>query len=110
MIPFILLILVSAGLSSFLTLGLIYYFFQTSWRPRLERELRAREEALDRKLAEFGDEVEERVRRGVLSGVASIPSTEVMREGTRSLAKTGMEIMEVGLDTLLGGPRSRDGS
>lgn len=105
----ILIALATAALSSVLTVGLVYYLFRSRWRPRLEEELRAREASLDDKLAAFGERLEGHVRRGIVDGVTALPSSEVIREGTRSLAKTGLEVMSAGLGSLLG-PRSRNRS
>ncbi len=102
----ILFALATAALSSALTLGLAYYLYRKRWLPRLEEELRTREALLDEKLAAFGERLEGHVRRGIVDGVAALPSSEVIREGTRSLARTGLEVMNAGLDSLLG-PRSR---
>ncbi len=99
--------LLTAVLASALTLGAAYYLFQRRWRPRLEDELRAREAELDKKLEDYGEEIRERVRQGIVDGVAAIPSSETIREGTRSLAKTGADIVSAGLETLLG-TSSRD--
>ena len=103
----IVLALISAALSSALTLGVAYWLFRRRWLPRLEDELRAREAALDAKLAAFGEVLEAHVKKGIVDGVTAIPSSEVIREGTRSLARTGAEVVTAGLETLLGGRRRR---
>lgn len=104
----IVLALVSAALSSALTLGVAYWLFRRRWLPRLEDELRAREAALDVKLAAFGERLEGHVKKGIVDGVTAIPSSEVLRESGRSLARTGAEVVTAGLETLLGGrPRRR---
>ena len=105
MLAQILLALLAAVASSALTLGVAYYLFRTRWRPRLEAELTAREKELDAKLAAFGERLEAHVRKGIVDGVAALPSSDVIREDTRSLAKTGVEIVSAGLDSLLGGGR-----
>ena len=100
--------LLTAVLASALTLGAAYYLFHKRWRPRLEDELRAREAELDEKLADFGEKIQAHVRQGIVDGVTAIPSSEVVREGTRSLAKTGADMVTAGLESLLGGaPRDR---
>ncbi|HEX9733463.1 MAG TPA: hypothetical protein VGG06_15945 [Thermoanaerobaculia bacterium] len=93
----------SAALSSALTLGVAWWLFRRRWLPRLEDELRAREAALDAKLAAFGQRLEVHVKKGIVDGVTAIPSSEVLRESTRSLARTGAEAVSAGLERLLGG-------
>ncbi len=108
MLTQLLFALLTAVLASALTLGAAYHLFQRRWRPRLEEELRAREAELDEKLADFGEKIQAHVRQGIVDGVTAIPSSEVVREGTRSLAKTGADIVSAGLGTLLGtSPRGR---
>ena len=110
------MILGSAMLASACTLGLAGYLFDRRYKKRLEAELEERVEAyrrrfqavLDEEIERLGDLIEERVRKGVLDAVASLPSSEVVRETTQSVARTGLDLMEAGLGTLLGAkPRKR---
>ena len=59
---------------------------------------------------EVGPVIEERVKKGVKDGVASIPSREVLRETTRTMAKTGVDIVGDTLKPFLGrrGPNRSD--
>lgn len=104
-------VLLTAGLSSLFTVAAGYVLY----RKRLQRELEERlaaareelEETLSAALEGLGDVVEERVRQGVVKGVASIPSTEVLSDTTKSVAKTGADLAERGLRALLGNRRRR---
>ncbi|MGB3622889.1 hypothetical protein FT643_02620 [Ketobacter sp. MCCC 1A13808] len=87
-------IIATALLSSFFTLGLAQYIFNKRLKHRLENEL---SEAIARIKAEVGPEVEARVKKGVMEGFKSLPSREVLRDTTRSIAKTGLDIMGDGL-------------
>ncbi len=89
------MILGSAVLASVCTLGLAGYLFDRRYKKRLEAELDERVEAYRKRF------------QAVLDAVASLPSSEVLRETTRSAAKTGLDLMEAGLGTLLGTPRRK---
>lgn len=97
-------IIITSVLSAVLTLAIGYYVF----KKHIEEDFRA---ALDKKLAEVGVALEERVkegvRQGVLEGVAQIPSAEVIKDATDSVLKTGQTIVEGGLNSLLGTPGKR---
>lgn len=95
-------IVLTALLSSLLTLGLAAHLFEHRYRKKLEAEIDAR---LAAAIAELGAVIEERVRRGVLDAVAAIPSSEVIESTTRAAARTGMGLMEEGLNVLLGAAR-----
>lgn len=82
-------ILLTALLSSIFTLLLALLVFHRYLKRRLESEI-------DRLTRQWGETIQERVQRGVLEGVKSIPSTE-----------TAVGLVRSGLDTLLGGADSR---
>jgi len=84
----IVVILLTALLSSVFTLGLALLVYQRYLKRRLESEI-------DRLSREWGETIEERVRRGVVEGVKSLPSTE-----------TAIGLVRSGLDTLMGGSDS----
>ena len=86
-------ILLTAVLSSVCTLGLAALVFHLYLRRRVEAEK-------DRLRREWGATVQERVRRGVVEGVESLPSTEVIRGAGRTLTDTAMDLVRRGLDTL----------
>ncbi len=95
-------IVATAILSSALTLWLVTLFFNRYLLPRLERDIQAQ---LDRAIAELGQTVEERVKKGLLDGVAAIPSTEMLQNTTRAVTQTGVNLVGAGLSALLGGGR-----
>lgn len=83
-------VVATAVLTSLLTLGLAYYLFNKRLKQRFEQELT---EAIERLKAEVGPEIEARVKKGVIEGFKSLPSREILRDTTRSIAKTGLDIM-----------------
>ena len=83
-------ILLTALLSSVFTLGLALLIFHRYLKRRLESEI-------DRLSREWGETIQERVRRGVVEGVKSIPSAE-----------TAIGLVRSGLDTLIGGSDSTE--
>jgi hypothetical protein len=94
--------LLTALLSSAVTLGLGYLALRRWWLPRIEAEVEARyrahlAEALDR----LGEVVQERVRRGVVEGAAELSSPEGLRGTAESVAgslgKVGAELLARGL-------------
>ena len=91
----ILSILLTALLSSLLTLGLGYWIFDRRLKQRLLDEI---DHHVAAAVEEMGREVEERVKRGVIEGVASLPSTEVLAGAGRTAARSGVDLVS----TLLG--------
>ncbi len=113
-----LLILASALLSSLMTLALGFYLFDRHYKQRLLAEIDERADAyqerfegvLEEEGEKLGENIETRVRQGVLDAFASLPSTEVIQETTQSVVQTGVDLMEAGFSTFLGGkgkPRKR---
>ena len=106
-----LLIVLGAVLSSTLTLGLAYLFFEKHYRLRLQREVDEQvEDYLERFRDVLGEEVEKasktvraQVRQGVLDAVADLPSAEVIQGTTQSAVRAGVDMVEAGLKTFLGG-------
>ncbi|MCG8462570.1 MAG: hypothetical protein MI919_40310 [Holophagales bacterium] len=97
-----LLLLAAALLSSLITLALAYGIFVRVLRPRLEEHV---DRQVQTAIEDLGKEVEARVKRGVVDGVASLPSTEVLAGATRTAARSGVDLM----GTLLGvGRRPRE--
>ena len=87
--------LLSALLASVFTIGAAWLW----WRKSLSREI---DRLLDEKSALLSDEIELRVRQGIIDDVSSIPSTEVLENATRTATKAGAAIIGEGLSTLLG--------
>ena len=95
-----LIVIITALLSSIFTVVLAWYVYKRYLARSVEAQLDAR-------LEELGELIESRVRKGVLDAVASIPSTEVLRGATDTVAKTGATLIQEGLNTLLGGRKKR---
>lgn len=106
MVPQVLAIAATALLSSLLTLAAVWWLYRRHLRRELDARLDAALSELDRRLEKaleaLGAIVEERVRQGVLKGVASIPTTDVLTDTTRTVAKTSVELANKGLSALLG--------
>jgi hypothetical protein len=82
-------ILSTAVLSSLLTLALAYWWIDRLLRRRLERRM-------DELQEELGAALQERVRRGVVEGVASIPSTAVLKGTGQTLTATAGDLLRGG--------------
>ena len=96
-------IVLTSLLSSVATAALLYVLFLKKMLPAIEARLSAR---LASSREEFVQAVERSVRRGLLDGVAaSLPSREVLQDTTRTIARTGMEMMGDSLSAWLGGGR-----
>jgi hypothetical protein len=89
-------ILSTAVLSSVLTLALAYWLIETHLKRRVELRVKELQE-------ELGSIIQERVRRGVVEGVASIPSTEVLKGTGQTLSATAADLVRNSLDSLLRG-------
>ncbi|MEM1206037.1 MAG: hypothetical protein AAGN66_22595 [Acidobacteriota bacterium] len=96
--------LATAALSSLFTLGLAWWLFDRHVKGPLQDHI---DQQIDEAIEELGATIEQRVRQGVRAGVASIPSTEVLADTTRNVARTGADLVGLGLATLLGGPKDR---
>lgn len=94
-------VVATALLSSVFTLAIGYYILRRQARDRYDIAIK---EAIERFKAEVGPEIEQRVKQGMLEGVKSLPSREVIRETTRTIAKTGLDLMG---DSLKMATRSR---
>lgn len=100
-------ILVTALLSTLLTLGALALVWQYRVRPRLTRTLNEQfEQKVQKASVEVARKVEESVRRGVREGVregvVSLASKETLADTTRTIAKTGVGLMEGGVGMMLG--------
>lgn len=103
-----LMIVAAALLSALLTLAALALWMNLHVRPRVARDL----EALLREQAEMAADlmavkVEEAVRRGIVDGVTSLPTREVLQGTTRNIARTSVEIVEGHLGSLFGRRRPK---
>lgn len=97
----------AALLASACTLGAAWWLWERRLRPRVEADFEAR---LATVRAELGETIQERVRQGILDGIAAIPSMDLLRGTQSSLADAAVELVRGGLSSLLGGPgRPRGG-
>lgn len=85
-----LVIILTALLSSLLTLGIAYWFIKKLIDDKAEATVK---EITKRFKEDVGPELESRVAQGVRTGFASLPSKEVLRDTTRNMAKTGANIV-----------------
>ena len=111
--------LATAVLSSVGTLALAYLLFRWRWRQRLEAELATRShaamvelevrlEAVGERLRErLGETVETGVRSGIAAAIKDLPSSDLVKDTTRSVARTGAELLGEGLNALFGSSRER---
>lgn len=95
-------LLLTAVLASGFTLLIAYLLLRQQIRSRYENALTA---AIERFKAEVGPEIEQRVKQGMLEGVKSLPSREMLRDTTRTIAKTGLDLVG---DSLKMATRSRN--
>ena len=99
----LLLIVLTAIVTSAVTLAAAWWLYERHLRQRLL-------DAVDAKAAELGEMLESHVRAGVRQGVresvASLPS-DVIRTTGRGLTETGVGMLEDGINTILGTPRRR---
>ena len=109
----IILALVTAALSSVLTLALAAVLYQRYLAAVIDQRLEeiaadftARFEAV---AEEFGPRLESHVRDGVREGVVSLARPESVAETTMHVTKTGAGLVEEGLNTLFGRPRKPSG-
>lgn len=102
----IIAIIATAVLSSLLTLLVVavwgHFYFQPRLRDSLQREL---DEQVESAAQVISERVEEGVRRGLVEGVRNLPSREVLEGASRSLARTGAELVSERLGQILGGSR-----
>lgn len=88
-------VLLTSALTSLLTIWLGYLIFNRYFKDSLLEYIDQQVEAA---VDEMGREVEERVKQGVVDGVASLPSTEVLAGAGRTAARSGVDLVS----TLLG--------
>ncbi|MFZ5756259.1 MAG: hypothetical protein ACOY3X_05115 [Pseudomonadota bacterium] len=98
------MVLATAVITAIVTTVLLCAVFRWWMLPRLEARLAAQIEA---SRDDFARALERSVRKGLADGVAMLPSREVLQDTTRTLARTGMELVGDSLGAWLGGRRGR---
>lgn len=103
-----LMVVATAVLSALVTLTALALWMNLHVRPRVAQDL----ETLLREQAEqaadlMAAKVEEAVRRGIVDGVTSLPTREVLQGTTRNIARTSVEIVEERLGQLFGRRRPK---
>lgn len=97
------IIVLTAALSSLLTLLVValwgHFYFQPQLKRDLQREL---DEQSQRAARLISESVEEAVKRGLVDGVRALPTREMLEETSRSLARTSSEIVGERLGRLFG--------
>jgi len=97
------MILATAVTASLMTLGVLAAWMKFFVSPSLARDL---ETLLKEQAEQAADlmavKVEEAVRRGIVDGVTSLPTREVLQGTTRNIARTSVEIVEERLGSLFG--------
>ena len=92
--------------SSLITLIVVafwgHFYFQPRLRNNLQQEL---DEQVENAAQVISERVEEGVRRGLVEGVRNLPSREVLEGASRSLARTGAELVSERLGQIFGSPR-----
>lgn len=96
-------IVITAILSSALTLGVAYILFQRLWRLELERRLKDFHD-------DMGRMVEHRVKRAVVEALSDINTVDVLRDSTWKAARSGADLVSDGLNAVnaLLGKRRRE--
>lgn len=103
MISQLFLIIVSAAVTSVLTLSLAWYLYQNHLKDRLLEQIEEKSEELG---VELQDRVREGVREGIREGFSDLP-TDLVGKATKRVTKTGMDVLEDSMNLWLGSSRSR---
>ncbi len=112
----IIVICCTAMLSSMFTLALVYALYQATWKKKLYAELDEYAGILKQKLKEAAQEAgaellpdfRAQVREGFKEAMTDSLKGELIERSAREMAKSGSEIMETGLNLLLGIPRKEN--
>jgi len=99
MLTDILLVVVTALLSSACTLGAAWWLWERRLRSRLDHRIAELRGEVNE---ELGETIRRQVRQGILDGVAAIPSGELLRNTQRGLTDTAAELVRGGLSSILG--------
>jgi hypothetical protein len=105
MLTSLLMVVLTAVLSSLCTLGVAGWFYQARLRERLDRRVEALAEELERRVhdgvkaagIELLPAFQERVEAGFKNAMASLPE-----KGASAVAKAGASLIGEGLNTLFG--------
>lgn len=100
----------TALLSSSLTLGLVYLIYQASWKKRLYAEMDEYADIIKQKLKEGAIEAGEEllpdfrahVREGFKEAMTDSLKGELLERSAREVARSGSDLVESGLNLLLG--------
>jgi hypothetical protein len=96
-------IIFTAIASAAITLSITYYLIMRIWLPQLRRQIDQEfDEKLEVAIGALSTEVRDSVRQGVLQAITEIPTTDTLKGTTQTMAKTGAEIMGMGLDVMRG--------
>lgn len=76
-------------------------------RRRIERDV-TRE--VDRRIEQLGRVIHDRVRQGIVDGVAEAQPEEVIRKGQQTLLRNAADWVDQGVNRILGRRRPEDGS
>jgi hypothetical protein len=93
----------AAALASLVTWAVVWF----SLRRQLERDV-SRE--IDRRMDQLGRLIRDRVRQGIVDGVAEVQPEEVVQATQKGLLKNAAEWVDQGVNRLLGRKRRTEGS
>lgn len=95
-----------AAMSAGLTVIVVALWARLYLQPRLKQALQSDLDEQVEKAAEvLAERVQEAVRQGLLDGVQSLPSREVLEGASRSLARSGAELVSDRLGQIFGKPK-----
>lgn len=92
------IIVLTSLLSSILTATVMWLIIRVlfkKYRQQMEQEL-------DIYTERVSQQIETSVKKGIVEGIQSLPSVDVLRGTTRTMAKTGAELMGGGFNTIFG--------
>ncbi len=95
--------LIGGTVTAWVVLTVVRREAERHWR----REVDDLEQRAERQIEALGHEVEERVKRGVVEGVAALPSAETLRSTRSAAVRAAGEIVGEGLSGLLRGPGNK---
>ncbi|MEM7283502.1 MAG: hypothetical protein AAF438_17940 [Pseudomonadota bacterium] len=97
------LIVLASIVSSFITAAVLMALIRYWW-------IRQGRQQVDEEIELIGEQLQEKVRQGVKNGISDgieeLPK-DMVRSTTRTVTQTGLDIVEEGISTLLGGNRKK---